>query len=227
HAEHCEHDHDEDHAIGGTSAGADSSKHQEQAAKKSSSYRDLLDELNKVASTRTNPKAATKAHLFDMRRQIENKLGFAYELDPSHYGNYNSYHFFLTEPQLGTRPELTPGAAKLADSTIDYCLRRNDDPRPALTAAAAAENELELMFSEPARFTKEQMMNRLSIVDFSLARHKEISKQWLENGNWELISPMRQEEIFNRFKFLSRVRDAAEGTIRRLDGQPNLGQASN
>ncbi len=227
HGEHCDHDHDEGQGLGDGAAGDETSKLQEQAAKKSSSYRDFLNELNEVAGTKTNPKAATKAHLFDMRRQIEDKLRFAYELDPSHYGNYNSYHFFLTEPQLGTRPELTPGAAKLADSTIDYCLRRNDDPRPALTAAAAAENELELMFGEPAKFTKEQMRNRLAIVDFSLARHQEISKQWLENGNWELISPMRQEEIVNRFKFLSRVRDAAEGTILRLEGQPNLGQASN
>ena len=227
HGEHCDHDHNEDQGIADGAAGDETSKHQEQAAKKPSSYRDFLNELNEVAGTKTNPKAATKAHLFDMRRQIENKLRFAYELDPSHYGNYNSYHFFLTEPQLGTRPELTPGAAKLADSTIDYCLRRNDDPRPALTAAAAAENELELMFGAPARFTKEQMRDRLEIIDFSLARHQQISKEWLENVNWELISPMRQEEIVNRFKFLTRVRDAAEGTIRRLEGQPNLGQASN
>jgi hypothetical protein len=232
HGENCDHDHKVDHGIceggaGGDCPSGETSKLHDQVVKKSSSYRDLLNELNEVASTRTNPKAATEKHLFHMRRQIENKLRFAYELDPSHYGNYNSYHFFLTEPQLGTRPELTPGAAKLADSTIDYCLRRNDDPRPALTAAAAAENELELMFNEPARFTKEQMRNRLAIVDFSLARHQQISKQWLENGNWELISPMRQEEIVNRFKFLSRVRDAAEGTILRLEGQPNLGQASN
>lgn len=224
---HAGADHGHDHEHGGDCASHGTSKPQVQALKKSGYYCELLNELNEVASTRTNPKAATEKHLFHMRRQIEDKLRFAYELDPSHYGNYNSYHFFLTEPQLGTRPELTPRAAKLADSTIDYCLRRNDDPRPALTAAAAAGNELELMFNEPARFTEEQMKGRLAIIDFSLARHQQIAKQWLENGNWELISPIRQEEIVQRFKFLRRVRDTAEGIIHRLEGQQNLGQASN
>jgi len=64
-------------------------------------------------------------------------------------------------------------------------------------------------------------------VDFSLARHQEISRQWIENGNWNLISPLRQEEIASRFKFLSRVRDAAQNTILRLEGKPATGQAAN
>lgn len=228
HSGECDHDHD--HCEGGASGdcpGCESPTVVKSGAKTGNPFRDFLNELNEVASTRTNPKAATKAHVFDMRRQIENKLRFAYELDPSHYGNYNSYHFFLTQPQLGTRPELTQGAAKLADATIEYCLQRQDDPRPALTAAAAAENELELMFGDPSRFTTDQMKNRLSIVDYSLAMHQEISRRWIENGNWNLISPMRQEEIANRYKFLSRVRDAAESTIRRLEGKPVTGQASN
>ena len=228
HGETCTHDHGvlaevehEEHTAG------ESDKHVSAPSPSGGTYRAFLDELNEVSSTRTNPKAATKAHLFDMRRQIEDKLRFAYELDPSHYGNYNSYHFFLTEPQLGTRPELTASAAKLADATIAYCLQRDDDPRPALTAASAAENELELMFGDPVKFSTEMMRNRLAIVDYSLVRHQEIAHRWIENGNWNLISPMRQEEIANRFKFLSKVRDSAEGTILRLEGKSLTGQASN
>lgn len=229
HGEDCDHHHDDglcEGGAGGDCPGCESTK-LAKAPAKVSSFRDFLNQLNEVANMRTNPKAATKAHLFDMRRQVEDKLRFAYELDPSHYGNYNSYHFFLTQPQLGTRPELTQGAAKLAERTIDYCLQRQDDPRPSLTAASAAENELELMFNDPSKFPTELMRNRLSIVDFSLARHQEISRQWIENGNWNLISPMRQEEIASRFKFLSRVRDAAENTILRLEGKPATGQAAN
>lgn len=225
-----EHDHEHDAGLCSGSHSDDcSSCESSKPAKAESghSYSDLLNELNEVANTRTNPKAATKAHLFDMRRQIEDKLRFAYELDPSQYGNYNSYHFFLTQPQLGTRPELTSSAAKLADATIDYCLRRDDDPRPALTAASAAENELELMFEQPTKFTIEQMRNRLSIMDFSLARHQEISNRWIENGNWNLVSPMRQEEIAARYKMLSKYRDAAGDIIQRLEGKPQSGQAAN
>lgn len=227
HSEKSEHDHD--HEIG--LCDSDESVHcqscETSKPAEGHSYRNFLNELNEVADIRTNPKAATEAHLFDIRRQVESKLRFAYELDPSHYGNYNSYHFFLTQPQLGTHPELTVGAARLADATIDYCLKREDDPRPALTAAAAAENELELMFDEPAKFSVGQMKDRLAIVDFSLARHQEISKRWIENGNWELISPLRQDEIVNRFKFLNRIRESAESTILRLQSTPQPGQASN
>lgn len=230
HGEGCDHsDHDANCAGGasGDCPSCESPEHEKGAEQKVGTFREFLDQLNEVANTRTNPKAATKQHLFEIRRQIENKLRFAYDLDPSHYGNYNSYHFFLTEPELGTRPELTQSAAKLADATIEYCLKRQDDPRPSLTAAAAAENELELMFGEPKKFSTDQMKNRLAIVDYSLARHQEISRHWIENGNWDLISPMRQEEIANRYKFLSRVRDAAESTILRLEGKPPLGQVSN
>ncbi|RYD35682.1 MAG: hypothetical protein EOP85_18820, partial [Verrucomicrobiaceae bacterium] len=85
-----------------------------------SGFQGFITSLDNVSELRTNPKAATDAHKFYLRRQIEDKLRFAYQLDPSHYANYTSLHFFLTEPQLGTRPQLTPAAAKLAEDTINY-----------------------------------------------------------------------------------------------------------
>lgn len=179
----------------------------------------FLEELNGAARIRTNPKAATQSHKFYLRRQIENKLRFAHELDPSHYGNYAAYHFFLTEPQLGTRPELTPEAARLADETIRYSLGQQDDPRPALTAAAAAENELQLMFGAPGRFTPDQMRQCLSVMNYSLERHRQIAGECVANGNWNLIPPLRQQEIAERFRFLLQLRDAAAATLVRLERQ--------
>lgn len=178
-----------------------------------------LDELHDVASTRTNPKPLGPAHRLAIRREMEDKLRFAYELDPSHYGNYNTYQFFLTEPSVGTRPELTPGAVKLAEATIEYCLSRDDDPRPSLTAASAAENELLLMFASPGRFTTAQMRSVLAVVDYSLARHHEISRRWEESGDWDNVSPMRQTEAAERLKFVTKLREATETTIVRLEKQ--------
>jgi hypothetical protein len=119
-----------------------------EAAKPNQGFRlqSLLTSMEKAAEVRTNPKSASDAHKRYLRRQVEDKLRFAYQLDPSHYANYNSLHFFLTEPALGTRPELTPSAAKLAEETIQYCLKQDKDPRPALTAAAATSNILDDMF---------------------------------------------------------------------------------
>ena len=177
----------------------------------------FLASLDQASTARTNPKAASAALKRHLRRQAEDKLRFAYQLDPAHYGNYNSLHFFLTEPALGTHPELTPSAAKLADDTIQYCLRQDHDPRPALTAAAAATNVLHLMFNDHhlanPRFSTTQMRQYLNLLDHCLARYANIAHEWDLSKNWDLLSPQRITECQERFYFISKIRDAASQTI--------------
>ena len=81
----------------------------------------LLEAMDKAVATRTNPKAATEAHKMYLRRQVEDKLRFAYNLDPSHYANYNSLHFFLTEPQLGTPSGCVAARRSSIARTADIC----------------------------------------------------------------------------------------------------------
>ncbi len=194
-------------------------------------FENLLASLDKVAEIRTNPKSASDAHKRYLRRQVEDKLRFAYQLDPAHYANYNSLHFFLTEPQLGTRPELTPSSAKLAEDMIQYCLKQDNDPRPALTAAAATSNILELMFNDQAnsspKFNTDQMRQYLKLLDFCIVRYVSMSQQWDKSKNWELLSPQRITECEDRFSFISRMRDAAEETILRFEGKSHAPQAAN
>jgi hypothetical protein len=194
-------------------------------------FRNFLVSLDKASEIRTNPKASTAAHKFFLRRKVEEKLRFAYQLDPSHYANYTSLHFFLTEPQLGTNPELTPSAAKLAEETIRYCFKIDSDPRPALTAAAAASNMLELMFNDQLnpepRFNTMQMRQYLNVLDHCIARYVDIAKQWDDTGNWELISPQRINECDTRFQFITHFRSDAVGTINRLEGNHQGPQAAN
>ncbi len=181
----------------------------------------LLEELDQASTARTNSHQPSRALDFHIRRQVENKLRFAYRLDPAHYGNYNAYHFFLTEPQVGTRPVLTPAAARLAQETIDYCLAEELDPRPALTAAAAATNVIHLMFAdrhnpEPV-FSPAQMRSYLELLDYCIARHLAIRKNWIASGHDELLSPMRLLEMEERFTFVRLIRDAAEVAIIRFE----------
>lgn len=186
-------------------------------------FSNFLASLDKAAATSTNPKAASQAHKLYLRRQVEDKLRFAYQLDPSHYGNYNALHFFLTEPQLGTRPELTPSAAKLAGDTIQYCLKQDTDPRPALTAAAAATNVLQLMFADQKndkpQFNTTQMRQYLGVLDYTISRYVTLAKKWEETKNWDLVSPQRISECDERFTFICKIREAAEQTILRLEGK--------
>jgi hypothetical protein len=187
-------------------------------------FENLIASLDRVAEIRTNPKSISETHKRYLRRQVEDKLRFAYQLDPAHYANYNSLHFFLTEPELGTHPELTPSAAKLAEDTIQYCLKQNNDPRPALTAAAAASNILELIFNDQLnskpKFSTIQMHQYLDLLDHCIARYVDISRAWDQTKNWDLLSPQRITECDERFNFILHFRDSAEGTIRRIEGQP-------
>jgi hypothetical protein len=190
----------------------------------------LLSSLSELPEVRTNPNAASEGLKRHLRQQTERKLRLAYQLDPSNYGNYNSLHFFLTEPAVSTRRVLNAESVRLADETIRYCLAREDDPRPALTAAAAATNVLQLMFSgpsgEPASHSPGQMRQWLDLLDHSLARHFQLSRQWDESGNWELLSSMRIEECRERLIFVSKIREICEETIVRIEGG-NQQHASN
>lgn len=185
--------------------------------------RKMLAIMEKAANERTNPRPASEALKFYLRRQAEDKLRFTYQLDPSHYANYASLHFFLIEG-ITTRPEQTHTAGKLAEDTIAYCLKQENDPRPALTAAAACTNILHLMFTdrnnnETSQFTTDQMRHYLNLLDYCLARYSAIAKQWDESGNWNLLSNQRITECENRFRFISKIREAAEKTILRYENE--------
>jgi len=194
--------------------------------------RNFIDGMGAGLTERTNPKAATDGHKFFIRRGIEDKLRFAYNLDPGHYGNYNAYHFFLTEPQLGTRPELTPTAAKLAQDTITYCLAQRSDPRQALTAASAAGNVIELMFNdrqihpEKPNFTTKQMRDVLQVMDQAIGLYSHLANEWAGEGQWENLSELRLAEVGERFKFVLKIRQSQEEAIRRLEGLPDEKRAS-
>jgi hypothetical protein len=216
HGEHCDHDHDHGDHHG------DHHDHEEttqlaQSASLPVKLGNFIDELTKAAAARTNTQPISNGHKFYLRRQIENKLRFAYNLDPSHYGNYNSYHLFLTESELATRPVLTAGAAKLAQETISYCLKQQGDPRPALTAASAAQNMLDLMItdfkSENPHFSIDHLEQALAVVDHSLATYHQTASEWQATGQWKRLSAFRIQETEDRLYFITKLRDFEHAVI--------------
>lgn len=186
-------------------------------------FDNFIASLDAAEGIRTNPRGESASHKLYLRRQVEDRLRFAYNLDPAHYGNYNSLHFFLTQPSLGTRPQLTASAAKLAEDTVKYCLTRTDDPRPALTAAAACTNILELMYEDShnpqPKFTPAQMRQNLALLDFCIARYSEIAHEWTETGHWANLSQMRIEECETRFQFITKIRNTQADIIDQLEGK--------
>ncbi len=178
----------------------------------------LLGRLETAVTERTNPQPATAGHKFYLRRRVEDRLKLAYDLDPSNYANYNAYHLFLTEPSVGTRPVITDKVIGLAHTTVTYRLKEDNDPRPALTAASATANILELMFIHKEGFTIEQMKGQLEMLDYTLSKHRVLTSRWKESGDLERISEARRIEMEDRSSFVTKVRDAAAKTIERLSG---------
>ena len=206
----CEHDHDCGHA----GCGHD---HDETAETETAP---LVDRLEGLVAERTNPLPPTPAHQLYIRRQIDRKLRFAYQLDPSHYGNYNAYHHFLIDGQAemtdADRSERQAFAERLATQTIRYCLAENADPRPALTAASAAYNRLELaLLAPPGNGDAPELAERLAVLDLSLARHRELLEASLHSGLLERLSDQRREEMLQRGRFLHKLREAAATTLER------------
>ncbi len=173
-------------------------------------------------SSRTNPRIASKALRAFLRDQAEDKLRFAYQLDPAHYANYNALHFFLTEG-ISTHPESAASVMQLARETIDYCRTQQDDPRPALTAAAACTNALHLLFAEhrksPQPGQVEQMHAYLKELDALIATYHRISAEWDQNQSWQRLSSQRIDECQSRITFISNIRNAAETTIRNIENK--------
>jgi len=224
--EHCDHDHghdSQDHALAknkehkGCSDPDCTSDHGGSDPAPGS----LIARLANAVAKRTNPHPPSPAHKFYLRQEIEKKLRFAYNLDPSHYANYNAYNLFITESSLGTSEDtqdiLNAHAVRLADGTIRYCLRETTDPRPALTAASAAYNIFERGMLSKDKPSTAEMRQQLAVMDFCLSRHFQLLQEALDNGLWASLSPLRQQEVTDRSTFTLKLRDTAEKTIMRLE----------
>ncbi|MDX1679216.1 MAG: hypothetical protein R3242_00675 [Akkermansiaceae bacterium] len=180
----------------------------------------LIEDMRIAHVQRTNPRPASEALKTHLRSEAEDKLRFAYRLDPSHYASYTALHFFLVEGISGDYKKLTPEAAKLAEDTIEYCLSIDNDPRPALTAAAACNNILQLMFESYKRgedqYSIAQMEAVLKRFDQCVAAYNRIAQEWLDKGNWERLSDQRVGDIQERYQFNLRMRQTAKDTIERF-----------
>lgn len=223
--ESCDHDHG--HELAKHDEGCSDSDCTHDHGATSQPTGSLIDRLSKAVTQRNNPNPPTAGHKFYIRRQIEKKLQFAYELDPSHYANYAAYNLFLTQSSLGTaedsQEEVTRKVTLLAEGTIRYCLHETSDPRPALTAASAAYNILERQFINPETHSNSEMRELLGVMDFCLKRYFELLQESIDNNNWSLLSEMRQNEVLSRSKFALKLREATEQTIVRLEKEKSVG----
>lgn len=204
HDEHCEECEEHDAA----EAAAD--KHR-------SSVGRLIAKAQKAVDERTNPNPPNALLKYYLRREMGNKLRFAYELDPAHYANYNIYNLFLTISSLNTRHATEKDALHLADLTINYCLAQPNDPRPALTAASAATNALVITMRQDSQYPPQVGQHYFEVLNQAINRYENLLMAWQADGTWSNLSEIRRDEANEHYRFNRRVRDDTQMLLNRLN----------
>ncbi len=167
----------------------------------------------------TNPVPPSPGLRHHIRNELEDKLRFAYQLDPSHYANYNTLHFFLAEELNG--PTAAPREiALLALGTYDYCMQQEADPRPVMTAVAACVNLLNLQITLLRRgalaYDPDMFTSTIQKMEKSFIKYQDLASAWNQAGTWETLSAARFEEHQRYTLFLFNQRTLTIQTIQKL-----------
>lgn len=182
-----------------------------------------LTEMDHEWEERTNPVPPSPALRLYQMRKAEDRLRFAYQLDPSNYGNYVSYNYFLSM-SLGGRPELTPQADALTERTIRYCLSKEDDLQASLTAAAAVDNQLDKLQTDYIREEKkpnlELIRQKVALLKTCIDRHLQMKQQWQQNGQWQEMSTIRRQEIDEQLDYVQRSQKGRIKTMAVIENGP-------
>lgn len=180
---HCEHDH-------GTHAETPSSD---------SWLRGQVDHMTASIYTSNSPFELTERHRKHIRENVEQKIAFAYSLDPENYLNYNALHLFY-ETTLGNDVKSADQLIELADKTRAGIREYTLDPEPWTTAASTQVNICGVILNQLGLEGREQQFvdhlndMRNCLIHFDLLRQEKI-----RNGSWEKIAGPRRNQMVERF----------------------------
>ncbi|MDF1823937.1 MAG: hypothetical protein P1U68_04800 [Verrucomicrobiales bacterium] len=171
--------------------------------------------------TRTNPHGMTEKHITSINRGIADMLKRSYDLDPTHYGAYNSYSLFITHQTYGGSKEGRKAAKRLAKETIDHIKNETEDPEAYLTAASASMN-LFILETEDARMSGAKIPLKTlkhfrDQTAFLLGRFENLQEKAEETGTWDALSFERQVEIAQRHRFTRKTSEQFQAMITRAE----------
>lgn len=170
---------------------------------------------------RTNPNPLNTMHKLYLRQEMQDKLKFAYELDPANYANYNIYNLFLTIGSLRTKDVAESAVIALAEQTIDYGLNDASDPRSYLTAASAASNALEIILRDNSGYAAGDARRFLDRMEESMSRYAVARERWLAAGLWENLSEARRTELEERCQFNQKILADVRMCVLRMESAEN------
>ena len=146
-----------------------------------------------------SPYGLTDRHRKHIRENIEQKVEFAYSLDPENYVNYNTLHLFY-ETTLGNDLKSADQLINLAKKTRASIREFTVDPEPWITAASTQHNICDVLVNHLGlEGHEQQFVDHLNDMRQCLIRFDLLRQEKIRNGSWENISVIRREQMFGRF----------------------------
>ena len=71
--------------------------------------------------------------------------------------------------------------------------------------------------NHPRRYDNAHIRQYLNLLDLCLTRYDQIAAQWDQSKQWDLLSPQRIAECEERHQFITKIRDAMEKNLLRLE----------
>ncbi len=181
-----------------------------------------LKNAYKIRDFRTNPVPLSAAHDFYLRREFEDKLQYAYELDPANYTNFSSYNMIVKEFQQSTRVKDFTYSFKLSKQTIDYCKTKPDDIFAQLTGAAAAHDAMSIFFFTKEFNRKEEAAYFVGEMEKFMQRFQVVKQEMIDNGRWQKIHPTLKDNIEEAVKLNNKLLEVNKITLERDFRQASL-----
>ena len=207
HHEHAAHHHDDHHDHG-------HGDHHEEAPTSLTAW---IHHLNEIPYERTNPYSHNEIHQSYLRGIIEEKVHFAWRMDPTNFDNYNIYHLFLTEQAVAKSNRNYRKAFEVAQDTIKHCQQHPDDVQANLTAAAASQAIVDIALN----FKRDQIETQiLANAHRSAATHLKRHAFQLEAAKqYGILSSSEHLEMSNTARILSKVQEANQVALTRWNQQ--------
>lgn len=201
---------------------------EEPAAKEFTGVRNFLldhiDGMKRTYYTRTNNRGDTKRHRAFIMGETEKRLKVSYEMDPSNLSGYGAYFLFLSEALARVEGEkdehgvITARRQKahiLAHTTIEYCLKHQDEAPAMITAATAAHDCLQIVLEQPNP-NRNLAASYLQTLDGTLIQYEQLRKAMVEQGTWSLFPPTRRNEMEKAYSLVRALQNVDHQMFGRL-----------
>lgn len=176
--------------------------------------KEKVAELTAFTHRKTNGGRLTREHALYLQTATEDKLRFAYELDPSNYTNYGNYQLFLSNSNIGRALIDEDAHLKLSRKTLEFCKKDDRDPSSAITAATAAYDMAYYMAGKPDKYDLSDVRSVLVELDASVQRYIGLFEGYSESG--VPFSVARVDEMTVHVKNLKGLRRAFDIYMERL-----------